>query len=81
MKKLSFNAEAVRITHDYILLRDIGPWDKFKTITNAAEEVVKELYSNLNGQKIYYIDSEGDLAELKYDENGNFLGFGSNVKL
>jgi len=27
-----------------LIIRDLGPWDKFMTVTNNAENVVKELF-------------------------------------
>jgi hypothetical protein len=50
-----------------VLLTDLGPWDHYKTITNAAEEVVKEVETVLPGLRIIYLDSEGDLTELLHD--------------
>jgi hypothetical protein len=60
-----------------IILRDLGPWDKYLTITNAAEEVVEELVSQgilKEGQKLLCHDSEGDLTELVH-KDGKFVGF------
>jgi hypothetical protein len=62
---------------DHVIIEDIGPWSMFPTITNGAEEVVADLFMNdklKNGQRLFYVDSEGQLDELKVD-NGRFAGF------
>jgi len=72
------NFEIVQITEDMVLLKDVGPWDKFCTITNNAENVVEEVAPILNNRKLKYYDSEGTLTEL-YVESGKFAGFGPGV--
>jgi len=61
-------------TDDYITLRDIGPHDVYKTITNAAEWVVEQMVPRLKGRKLYYIDSEGQTDQLLIHD-GKFAGF------
>ena len=68
------NYEIVEETEEWMLLRDLGPWDQFPTITNAAEEVVERLDPALHGRRLYYYDSEGERTELRV-ENGRFAGF------
>lgn len=60
------------------VIRDIGDHTCEKTVTNDAENVVQALFKIgvLHGQKLYYYDSEGELAELRYKDNGVFDGFG-----
>jgi hypothetical protein len=59
-----------------VLIADTGmPWDKFQTITNDAEAVVKELAPLLEGRRLFYIDSEGEEDELIV-RDGEFSGFG-----
>jgi hypothetical protein len=61
-----------------LVIRDIGPWDRFMTVTNGAEETVFELATAGRlpaGRKLYYFDSDGFMDELKHDGAGNFLGF------
>jgi len=61
-----------------IVLRDIGPWDKYLTITNDAEHVVCELHSDGRlsfDKQLLYHDSEGELTELKHNGNGVFISF------
>ena len=61
-------------TDRYIILRDDGPWDRFMTITNAAEDVIVELKYMLSGRRVFYYDSEGELTELVV-KDGRFAGF------
>lgn len=68
------NYQLVRKTDKELVLRDIGPWDKYLTITNAAEQVVKEMLPVLDGRRLFYYDSEDELTELLI-EDGNFTGF------
>ena len=62
-----------------IVLKDIGPWDKYLTITNDAEYIVNQLHLtnrlSFDKQLLYY-DSEGELTELKHNGNGVFISFG-----
>lgn len=59
-----------------LIIRDVGPWDRFFTITNAAEQVVEELRAKghlPDGRRLLYYDSEGNLDEIlikdgKFDE-------------
>ena len=53
--------------HNEIILEDIGPWDKFKTITNDIENVLLELRDYLvDNIKLSYIDSNGILTNINY---------------
>jgi len=47
-----------------------------RSVTNDAENVVEYLYNLYGNRRIFYIDSEGILDELRHN-NGNFVGFGS----
>lgn len=69
-----------RIEHEdaeTVVIRDLGGAMAL-SITNDAERVVKELHDMeiLNGRKLMYFDSYGELSELKHDGNGVFLDFG-----
>lgn len=69
--------EISKRTKEFLVLRDIGPWDKHMTITNAADEVVSDLIDQglLNdGQKLLYYDTENNLDEIII-ENKKFKGF------
>ncbi len=60
-------------TDERIVLQDIGPWDEFMTITNAAEWVIESL-GDIGGRRVFYYDSDGELTELLV-KNGRFAGF------
>lgn len=68
------NYDVVEQTGDYVVIRDLGPWTNYQTITNAAEEVIKELLPTLEGRRLYYYDSSGDIGELMISDGG-FAGF------
>lgn len=59
---------------DRILIKDLGPWDKHLTVTNGAEIVVEQLAARLNGRKLDYIDSDGQIDQLVV-KDGKFVGF------
>ncbi|MCP4470475.1 MAG: hypothetical protein GY815_07280 [Gammaproteobacteria bacterium] len=61
-------------TDKYILIRDIGPHDVYKTVTNAAEWVVKNIVKRLGNRKLYYIDSNERTDQLLIHD-GKFAGF------
>lgn len=63
---------------DVLVIRDVGPWDQFQSVTNAAECVVLSLQAAgelHNGQRLVYYDSENELAEILLNEDGCFAGF------
>lgn len=64
------------IIHDgsWVTIKDIGPHDQHKTVTNDAESVIKELAPHLNARRLYYIDSEGNFARLLY-KGDRFTGY------
>ena len=77
MKSASYEIVEKESTPQCLVIRDVGPWDKYATITNAAESVVKELYAArklVEGKKLLYYDSADDLDELVH-KNGEFVGF------
>ncbi|MCC6671076.1 MAG: hypothetical protein IT458_08445 [Planctomycetes bacterium] len=60
-----------------LIIRDVGPWDLYPTVTNDAENVVRTLLASrllLPGQRLHYYDSEGQLAEILIHD-GRFAGF------
>jgi hypothetical protein len=61
-----------------LLIRDVGPWTHYLTVTNAAEIVVAELVTQgalkPNGQRLLYVDSAGELDEILVSD-GRFAGF------
>ena len=68
------NYDIVEITDELIVIADLGPWDCFPTVTNAAEEVVKRLAPILRGRRLEYYDSEGERSQLLV-KDGKFAGF------
>ena len=70
------NYEFVDFNSEYVVIRDLGPWSNFMTVTNDAEAVVREIWPMLEGRLLYYIDSEGDIGELRVGAGGRFDGFG-----
>ena len=62
------------ITDTYIFIKDTGKYDK--SVTNDAENVVKELYQSgiLGNRRLYYEDSVGDVDEMVH-RDGYFLRF------
>ena len=60
-----------------IVIEDLGPWDRYPTITNDAETVVAMLQKRgylEPGRRIFYYDSDGQLDEILHDD-GVFRGF------
>lgn len=63
-------------TPECVTIRDNGPWDMYLTISNDAEWVVSRMIDAIRpGQRLEYIDSDGDRDELLI-VNGKFAGFG-----
>ena len=61
----------------YVVIKDLGPWDQFMTVTNAAEWVVEKLFVDgilKQGERLFYWDSEGTLDEIIIVDN-QFAGF------
>lgn len=61
-------------TPEAIIIRDLGPWDRHPTVTNDAPAVVAQLARRLQGRRLFYFDSEGDLDEILV-RDGKFCGF------
>jgi len=74
VQPLKANYSIEKETDQYILIRDLGPWDKYATVTNAAEAVVKDLAGRLAGRRLFYYDSEGEPSEMLH-KAGQFAGF------
>lgn len=68
------NFEILSQTAERVLIRDVGPWNLFSTVTNDAENVVASLAAMLRGRRLEYEDSEGDRWELLVAD-GRFAGF------
>lgn len=70
--------EVIGMRPSAVTIRDIGPHDRFMTVTNDAESVVSELVQAgilKAGQRLLYYDSEGELDEI-FVKDGRFAGFG-----
>lgn len=66
-----------RSTHEHLVIRDVGPWDAHRSVTNDAENVVRRLYEQrflADGRRLLYYDSDGSLDEILH-ESGRFIGF------
>jgi len=75
MKHASYDIESV--TPDAVRIRDMGPWNDHRTITNDVEWVVEQIYAAgyLRGkQRLLYWDSHDKLDEIEH-LNGRFIGF------
>ena len=74
------NYRILKVNYTDIVISDISNSTGAKSITNSAEEVVKELCQLFDhNKKIMYYDSDGNLGELVH-ENGVFKNFGSPEK-
>ena len=61
-----------------IVIRDVGPWEHYGTVTNAAEGVVAELFNRGvlgTGKMLLYYDSSNELDQLLHNGLGKFMGF------
>ena len=70
--KSSFSITEIKDDRVVILDNNLGG----RSVTNDAENVVEYLHSVYGNRRIFYIDTEGVLDELRHN-NGNFVGFGS----
>jgi hypothetical protein len=68
---LSCNFNILGGDRTMVVLRDTGPWDQYKTITNDAEAVVE----HFRPRQVLYYDSEGELTEIVVDGEGKVVGF------
>jgi hypothetical protein len=62
-----------------LVIRDVGPWDKYRTVTYDAEFVVEDLVRRgylpavgHQGRRLLYFDSNGRLDEIVV-EDGRFF--------
>lgn len=78
------NLIIVQMNSEKILIRDVGPWDRYLTITNYAEGVVARMIAGvqhkfslvkLDGRRLFYEDSDGQIDELVV-RDGKFVQFG-----
>jgi len=59
---------------DCLVIRDLGPWTVYPTITNAAELVVFQLAPILRGRRLEYYDSDGHRDQILVKDS-KFAGF------
>lgn len=65
----------VEETPEVLCIRDVGPWDEHLSVTNDAEEVVRELAPALkDGRRLEYYDSDGHRDQILI-KDGKFAGF------
>ena len=60
-----------------VTIRDVGPWDRFMSVTNDAENVVEDLFRLgflSEGERLFYYDSDDELDEIVI-EDGQFKRF------
>jgi len=79
MKTRKANYLIIEDTEDYLLIQDVGPWNIYLTITNAAEYVAAELASQLGDRRLEYIDSDGQRDQLLV-KDGKFAGYAPVIK-
>lgn len=71
MSGASYAVEKVTAAH--VIIRDENRRG-YQSVTNAAEDVVRELAALYPGRRIFYYDTMGRLDELVH-EGGTFVGF------
>jgi len=72
------NYRIVLQVKDFVLIQDIGPWDHYLTITNAAERVVTDLIAGgkiQHGQRLFYLDSDKEMDEIEFNVVDGFQRF------
>jgi len=71
------NYTIVASDRNQVIIQDVGPWDQYPTVTNDAENVVKELVAKgylADGRRLFYYDTDGILDEILV-KDGAFAGF------
>ncbi len=77
MRISHYEIDRLLSTAHHLVIRDLGPWDQFLTVTNNAAHVVAELVATgalRPAQRLLYFDSEGRLDEIVI-AHGRFAGF------
>jgi hypothetical protein len=68
-------------TAERLVIRDLGPWHRYMTVTNAAEWVVDRLSALKRlkpGMRLFYYDSAGEYTEIVL-RDGRFWSFAPAV--
>ncbi len=71
-----FDVESICDGNGFFVIRDVGQGNEL-SVTNDAENVVAKVFRSgvlKPDQRLLYIDSEGDIDELKI-KDGKFAGF------
>jgi len=66
--------DVVKVTPAIVWIRDRVE-DQVISVTNDAENVVRELFARFGGARVIYQDTAGEWDELKHDGAGVFTGF------
>lgn len=77
MKGANFELVEDETTDEWLVIRDVGPWNEHPTVTNDAENVVERLVNEntlAKGMRLAYYDSEGCLGEIVL-RDGKFASF------
>jgi hypothetical protein len=78
MSKARYEIVIEETTPSALVIRDLGPWDRFHTVTNDVEQVLAELFAAgylPSTRRLFYYDSEGRKDEILFDQRGRFMGF------
>jgi len=82
MREAQFEVLCDRETPFLLVIKDIGPWDKYPTVTNDIEGVVRRLYKQgllVNGKWFNVVDSDGNTDSIIH-EDGEFVSFALDVE-
>lgn len=71
--------KVLKVTDNYVLIKDRADEVYCMSVTNAAEKVVEDLCKEYGDKCVFYYDTEGDLSELVHI-NGIFQGFGNSIE-
>ena len=69
----NYSYRILEVNNERVVIQD-DCFPHHRSITNAAEEVVEEIFRFYGNIDIYYYDSNGDLDRLSHT-NGIFEGF------
>ena len=77
MSRRSAHRIVANVIGQPLVIRDVGPWDVFLTVTNDAEAVVQDLVESgllPVGRRLFSLDSAGEPGELLIHAD-RFSGF------
>ncbi len=72
----------VSTSKERTVIRDVGPWDQFPTVTNDVEGVVERIVTFgflYPGARLFYYDSDDNRAEILVKDE-KFAGFKSGAR-